>query len=673
MARRACLAIGVGTVIPPKNQAMRFAYLDGAVMAARAIGEWALRSGFGAGNVRIVDDGAVDGKENPVTRERVQQAVDELFPPGAEVVEQLVLAFCGHGLTDANVDSISWLFSDSLRSKYRVVADRFYTELLLHGVQRITLITDACREAPKELDLSRLDPVRGIAVDGAQVESPKFDRFAACQDGQLGYMVSDPMSPATPGKCVFSGVIADVLWGLEPTAINNGVITTATFGACVRSRVTERAKDYRLKLNPQCLVDPEPAVLYDATKPPQRWPGLQPWPPAGAAAVMGATAEAAADASAADRNLELVHTDESFRKRILGPKFGLNRHDFAGSSELLTIPGGSKHLLQNLVTLRTPSRKARPARAPGKHRQIRALVKRLESDAVADARKRVAQSARRRLLQITPADLEGSNLIVLGRHARLWSRGPVEQRGRKSARTRFRVGCDPQGIPSLVEFAEGSFAPIVPYEGLYAVVQQSAAGEVFEAYGQHDSRDAFEDALKAIADFAAGRLGADRIDELAGRLRYSKHADPVLGAICAYLYRAIADFDSIRRMAYFYVAHDQPVPFDIALLGAMKVTREADGALRLHVPRVKARERRHGALDLPDYVTRETPETTAWIGGRCPWLALGWDYVGQPRPERAALVDGLGELAPNVRRSGFTVLPKEVGLALAKSWQLQPR
>ena len=113
MARRACLAIGVATVLPEKDQEMRFAYLDGAVIAARAIGEWALGSSFGAANVRVVDDGRVDGKPPvPVTRERVQQAVDQLFPEGADVVEQLILAFCGHGLTDANVGSVSWLFSD---------------------------------------------------------------------------------------------------------------------------------------------------------------------------------------------------------------------------------------------------------------------------------------------------------------------------------------------------------------------------------------------------------------------------------------------------------------------------------------------------------------------------------------------------------------------------------
>lgn len=672
MGRRACLAIGVSTVTPLKDQAARFANLDGAVLAARAIGGWALRSGFGADNVRIVDDGSVAGKENPVTRERVQKAVDELFPDRAEVVEQLILAFCGHGLTDANFGSISWLFGDSMRLKYRVIANEFYTELLGYGVQRITLITDACREAPKDLDLMRLDGVRGIAVDGgAQVESPKFDLFAACQDGQLGFMVSEPNS-AAPGKCIFSGVIADVLWGVERGAISNGVITTATFGKVVRSRTTERAKDYRLKLNPQCLVDPDAAVLYDDAKPPQGPPDLQPWPPAGAAATMGTAAVAPGDAA---RNLERVAIDKSFRSRVLGADFGAERFDLAVPSESLKIPGASKDLLQDLVALRTgPTEARRSVGTRAKRQKAEALVHRLEADAVADARQRVAGDVRRSLVQIRPSGgSSGSNLIIAGEVASLWSRDPLQLHKETPARRGFRVNCDPQGTPLLVQFADADFTPHVPYDGLYAIVTKSEAGDVVQAYGEHNSRDTFKDALEAIADFTAGRIGADRIDELAGRLRARKHVDPVLGAICAYLYRAIADFDSIRRMASFYIEFDQPVPFDIALLGAMKVTREAKGALRLQVPAVKARKQRKGEARLPDYVTVGTRGGRARIGGRCPWLGLGWDYVGLTRPEWSALVEGLADHARDIRRSGFTVLPNKVGLALARTWALQSR
>ena len=669
MARRACLAIGVSTVTPPNdNQAMRFGFLDGAAIAAREIGEWALRSGFGDGNVRIVTDEAIGGQSVPVTRERVQQAVDALFPPGAEVVEHLILAFCGHGLTDANFGSISWLFSDSLKFKYRVIASEFYAELLLHGIERITLITDACREAPRELDLMRLYGVSGIAVQGTKVDSPKFDTFAACQDGQLGFMVKAPNS-ANPGKCIFSGVIADVLWGKEPGAIKNKLITTATFGTFVRSRTAQRAKDYRLKLNPQCQVDPEEAVLYDEAKPPQGQPVLLPWPAAGTVSTMGAAVPAAA--GEASRNLELVLTDESFRKRILGRDFGLSleRHDLTVAGEPLRIPDTSKDVLQDLVTLRTS-----PARPRGRKQVEQALVMRLETDAIADARKRAAGRVHRSLAQVKPArGRKASNVIVFGESPKVWSRDPVADGRKTAARTGFRFKSHKTGIPVMVELPDGSLAPVVPHESMYVLVWPGATGQLIQAYGASGFRGAFKGALGAIADFAAGRINAEQIDELAGRLKYGDHVDPVLGAICAYLYRASADFDSIRRMAHFYVKHRQPVPFDIALLGAMKVTRLRDGTPQLHLPAVKARKHWKGKSKPPEAVTAATKATKAWIAGRCPWLGLGWDYVGLARPDWATLVEELVDHAPEIRRSGFTVLPKKIGLALGQSWKLQPR
>ena len=109
MPRRVCLATGVSNVTPRPGEESRFVYLDGAPLAAEAIGQWALRSGFGGDNVRII-------------------------------------------------------------------------ELLTFGIKRISLISDACRDAPKDLNLMRLDSRRAIMGRRAQSDSPMFDRLAACQD-----------------------------------------------------------------------------------------------------------------------------------------------------------------------------------------------------------------------------------------------------------------------------------------------------------------------------------------------------------------------------------------------------------------------------------------------------------------------------------------------------------
>lgn len=647
MARRACLAIGVATVTPPKNKAARFGYLDGAAIAANAIGEWALRSGFGEDNVRVVHDEPVDGAALPVTRERVQQAVNELFPDGAAPVEHLLLAFCGHGLTDGNVGAISWLFSDSLQQKYRVVSDSFYAELQLHGVRRITLITDACREMPKDFELARLDPVRGIVVDGERAANPEFDRFASCQDGQLGYMVSDPTS-AEPGKCIFSGVIADVLWGNEPSAIKDGVITTNSFGVCVRTRTAERAKTYHLTLEPQCSVDPEVAILFDVANPPQGEPALQPWPEVGKAAVMGAFPTEAVDRMMLD----------TFAERI-----GLN---------MTELPRSSVPILKEMVRLDTGTSTSGYKNAESKKTLTSFMNARLGADIVTESRNRASTNVRRSIVQIRPG-IQGSNLMIAGDVAAIWSSSPAARGRKTAARQGFHVPRDQAGTPVLVEMADGWFIPTVPYDSLYAVLKRGANGETFQAYGSVHTARLYDVAVQAIDDFGSGKLDSRGVDLLAGNLRYLKHQDPVLGVLCAYLYRAVADFDSIRRMAFFYQSYNQPVPYDIALLGEMAVRRGDDGGFTLEVPEVAARPYAAGNGDLPNYVTRKTPAMRARIGGRCPWIGIGWDYVALAKPEFKALVEEIADYVSEVPRAGFTTLPEPVGRALVQTWHLTER
>jgi hypothetical protein len=95
--------------------------------------------------------------------------------------------------------------------------------------------------------------------------------------------------------------------------------------------------------------------------------------------------------------------------------------------------------------------------------------------------------------------------------------------------------------------------------------------------------------------------------------------DPVLGAICP---SVPATATSTGRPAgLLHVKHGQPV-FDIALLGAMKVTRQRDGTPQLHIPAVGARNTgiarcRHGS----DKGDQSLMPGDAWLG-------LGWDYVG---------------------------------------------
>ena len=657
MARRACLAIGVSTVNPPQNEALSFPYLDGAIVAARNLGAWALRSGFGADNVRVVDDGLLDdGRSHPVTCERVQQAVDELFPAGSEPVLQLILMFCGHGLTDENMNSISWLLSDSLEKRYRIVADRFYGELQLYGVERITLISDACREPPKGFNLLRVEPVRGIfSPVNARVPGPRTDRFAACQDGKQGFMVSDPMS-AAPGKCVFSGVVADALWGLEPSAFDQDIVTTSSLGSCVVDRAKERAEDYLLTMIPDCYVYPKSVTLFNRSTPPDGPPELQAWPPTLKKPVIPVLEE--------PPDFLGFQTTKQFDLTDLGDLGGLfSKHQLDFDS--LAERGGV-----DLEAVRSRLRQLGKATQEAPHVDVR----RLAEKTMEFARTKVKAGL---LALEVGKNMQGvlrprkANLIVTRADSVVVSQLPALSFLNGLEQSAFYVDPTHSGQPGILKVGDSSFAPFVPYDRLYSVVTTSSKGDVFQAYGNgmDDIGEIFERTVEFIQSFAAGRISAADIDRITALMRRSKHEDPMLGVLCAHLYRTTADIDSIRRMAYYYGFYQQPVPFDIILLGEMQVSRDESGALRAHIPTVPARTKTL-VFGLPQFVTGETPAVTAPVGGRCPWIGLGWDYVAEPRPEWSSLVEGLAEISPYIPRSGCTVFDEPIAHRLAELWGL---
>jgi hypothetical protein len=665
MARRICLSIGVSKVKPRAGDQPGFAVLDGAINAAKCIGTWAGAAGFDDADITVVTDEHGTGD---VTVDRVRQAVASLFPNGAEPVDYMVLSFCGHGLTGAEVGSTFWLFSDALAENYRVNVDALITELIKYGVKRITLISDACRDGPANLDLQRLDPRR--VLNGPQkqaVKSPQFDRLAACQDGKTAFMVGDRGS-ALPGKCVFSGVIADILWKREARAIADGAVTTLGLGAVARDRATERAKDYALELYPQCMVDPLPVVLVGAGQELAPEANPQPWPVVGQDQPMGPIDLALVEAIGAKSPmivLERISSDALFREEMLGANFGKAVPDLDFSRNFSGFPDDAAGSLFDLVKLRSVSvaddvtARVRTAAA----QQAEDIIKQLEAKAAAQARERIAAQFRKKgeLLSLRYDDTHDANLITLGIGIRaIWGSKDVvieEAPEFRDSLSFWRIAPGRRRY-IIIETHDEFFIPVTLYDRLYATVSPDPRGGYVLAYGSIYG-GGVESAFQAISDLAAGTLSPADLDRMAARLRDGKHVDPILGVISAYLYRAIADLDSIRRMAYFYAQYDQAVPYDIALLGEMRITRKRSGRLIAYVPEV--RERAEQDTDLPYYVTRETPAERVLVGGCAPWLSIGWDYVTDPAPAWKTLVKGLAKFAPNIMRSGFTSLPGEAG------------
>jgi hypothetical protein len=228
--------------------------------------------------------------------------------------------------------------------------------------------------------------------------------------------------------------------------------------------------------------------------------------------------------------------------------------------------------------------------------------------------------------------------------------------------------------PVLIEFASGNFAAVTAlpdFIGSLVVRDRGVAGLIYrETYTDQRVATPTE---RAIGELEKG-LRADAATDLAVELRQEKHADPVRGVISAYLYDSIGDLDSIRRMAYYYVQHDQPIPYDIALLGQLGAERRDDGVLVAQVPAVLAREPRTEAEQEVEWSYTETPEATGEVGGFWPWLRQGWAFLEEPGPgETTVVIRHLTRAARNLQPARFTTLDQPGGRQISQLLQLEPR
>jgi Caspase domain len=214
----------------------------------------------------------------------------------------------------------------------------------------------------------------------------------------------------------------------------------------------------------------------------------------------------------------------------------------------------------------------------------------------------------------------------------------------------------PAGV--LVELANGLFAApaaLPEFIASVAVSDRGVAAVVYrEIYAHPDAAMATED---AIVRLERGGLRADDVTDLAAELRPGKHADPVRGVIAAYLYDSIGDVESIRRMAFFYLQHDQAIPYDIALLAQLEGERRDDGLLWATVPAVPSREPRTEKESNLGWTYTATAELAGVVGGFWPWLRQGWAFLDDPADDGSTLVlPGLIEAADDLAAARFTTL-----------------
>lgn len=559
------------------------------------------------GFARKEDICVLTDRTEPVTIERITQTFRRLLPIGTQT-DALLLHFAGHGLREDNTRTL-WLPTD-WRTQLRAIAvERLKNRLSDFGIANVTIISDACKVLANDKDTSDLTP-DGVLGSGISAgKRPIFDRYDATHDVEAAFMIPGP-TPAE-SRCLFSGALIEALWGAtEALDVHHpGKVTPGSLADYLSSRVSELCKTYRLNCEPQCLPGrpPDHLIYFDQTQVNAALiPSLPAWPrPAFESPVFSVDV---ASTAAPQRRVEKDAFDSPERAA-----FGIERFSVGGAAN------------------------------------------RRRWDAI-DAFD---------VYQITHPD--EANLFFGGGQAKaIWSTEPVH----RVAQEQWLVDIEGNAQQLLVECDGGVFVPLLVYRRLITVAVRDARGVNGWLFCSPTASQAeMFPAIDILQRMQSGNLPPSEVDKVVAELRVGKHINPMVGAICAYLYDYVGDLDSIRRMAFFYAHYRQPIPYDIALMGELRVRNR--GLISIaEVPAVEARPFL-GKAEVPDFVTRATRAEHGEIGGLCPWLRQGWDFVDAPTDHEKALVASLSDIRKHLLPETFTSLDQAGGRKLTELWRMR--
>jgi hypothetical protein len=607
--KKRMVAVAIGV---SNAEDMRF--LPGALNCATKFFEWAQALGYEA---RLVTD---EDNSLPVTVDRLRDEFDAILKD-PRAIHRIVIYFAGHGMI-RELENGLWFLSDWKKEGLVVAYESLRRRLATFGIDQIAIFSDACRSLPKSARDLLLEE-RSVLALGPRDGDADLDKFVAAKDGQQTYAV--PGSTEADDVCVFSGVLLEALWGTKQEAFSQVApnnITSSSLGNYLRAEVPRAAKKYGLTLRPSVSpAFPEgdniyfTAGLLTSAVPPFGWPpppqGLSPEPPPPSP----------------------LTAPESFE-------------DIVSSAPSRADRGAPRGFEES-----TPS-------APKKARL--SLLDRLRQQKLPDGFDTGAGFA-----------VEGAAI------RRLWTPETVLAEPHLNASWWKVRASDSSRLtspaPILIEFDDGRFAATAALPDFVTGAVCDRRGVSAVVYRPSYSPAGARSAEDVIGRLERGALRADAVTGLAVRLRLEKHVDPVLGVFAAYLYDSIGDLGSIRRMAYYYVQHQQPIPYDIALLAQVHCRRDGDQSVA-YVPAVPQRKPRSEEERQHSWTYEGTPAQQGIVGGAWPWLRQGWAFLADPTDSESTLIrPGLEKLSRHLGQSRFATFDNQGGNALAALFQLVPR
>jgi hypothetical protein len=557
------------------------------------------------------DSRLVTDDVKPVTLARLRAELESALEPAGHPIHRLLIYFAGHGLIREAEEGL-WLLSDWNNELKAVAVEVLKRRLYMHDIQQIAIFADSCRSLPANITAADLapDPVLGRGPTRTE-KYPSIDKFIAAQDGSGTFMV--PGATPDQDRCLFSGVLMEGLWGVRPEAFSKqstGKVTSRSLGAYLDIEVPKLAAIYRRKLFPNVSPTfPEDDDVYFGSfgqKPPPSPPIFPTWPSPDNVIPLGLPTER----PAVWNEFKAAKGPTSFRRVIASSR--------------------SASLLMD----------------------------------------KIRSQPRPRAFET------GAGFAIEGAPIRaIWSSEDVLAESHGQANFwRLQERSHPmllKAVPVLIEFEDGMFAATTALPQFIAAVLRDKRGISALIYRKvYEATNTSATAEIAIVKMESGALRSDDATDLAVNLREMKHVDPTLGVISAYLYDSIGDIDNIRRMAFYYVAHNQAIPFDIALLAQVR-GEWRDGLLWANVPSVSKCEPRTEAERHAEWTHSATQACTGQVGGLWPWMRQGWAFLEDPADNESTLVrPGLSALIPHLSAGRFAMFDAEGGRTLAEIFNL---
>jgi hypothetical protein len=604
MTIRLCFTIGISQYHAGLRK------LPGAIRGAKAFAHWASKNGYVS--VTITDDPSKEVTIRTI-REELQSYLD------SDAIERLIIYFAGHGFARDSDDEF-WLLANIDRNPVEAIhVSTFRRQLEQWQIPQIAFFADACRTTGALAFKIFGSPV--LEHSGGATTNAEFDRFLAASLGDPALSVAG--GPNSDDYCLFTSVVVDALDGKEPRAIRSNYHPSA----------------------PAVVSDSLAAFVARETQ--------------NKASLLGRM-------QVPEINAGFLYPNDIYTPLGSLPKVA------SGSSSFGDIKIDPRETA-SLANRRDNAREA------------------LVIDALARIDHPILSAADqdRDHFRFLFGDLTGliDSGLLLSRPAAEIALSEFELRDLFSVWNPMRLPFGGQasfGYPILfptydqkdstifIRTMDGSWAQIPRFRNLLAFLtlkERSVFFSYTNLYALTNDPNAFNaisnDYETALAPLLAGTLRASDAAAMADSIRYGKHENPIRGVIAAYLYDAVGDYENIRRMAYYYHRHNQPVPFDLALLGAERILWEADGGrVQAHADFSEVKDRGR-SKDRPTFAQIETPRLErAPVAGIIPWMRQGWPVLRIREELQAPRI--LHEISSEIRDSPFTTLSEEAGSRLVR-------